>query len=141
MAIAARIEIVVRSTDIDVNGHVNNAKYVEYLEWGREEFYEQAGADHATLLAQDAITVTVNLNLNYRRECRQGEILVVETQPSRLGRTSFTVQQEIRAKDGSLAADAAVTIVVIDATTRRPRAVPEVLARLFAASDREVPAS
>ena len=30
-------EIVVRPTEVDVNGHVNNAKYVEYMEWGREE--------------------------------------------------------------------------------------------------------
>ena len=30
-------EIVVRPTEVDVNGHVNNTKYVEYMEWGREE--------------------------------------------------------------------------------------------------------
>jgi len=30
-------ETVVRPTEVDVNGHVNNAKYVEYMEWGREE--------------------------------------------------------------------------------------------------------
>ena len=34
------LEIVVRPTEVDVNGHVNNAKYVEYMEWGREEWYE-----------------------------------------------------------------------------------------------------
>ena len=39
----ASIELIVRSTEIDVNGHVNNAKYLEYLEWGREEWYEKAG--------------------------------------------------------------------------------------------------
>ena len=37
------LETVVRCTEIDVNGHVNNAKYVEYLEWGREEWYERRG--------------------------------------------------------------------------------------------------
>ena len=31
------LETVVRCTEIDVNGHVNNAKFVEYLEWGRED--------------------------------------------------------------------------------------------------------
>jgi acyl-CoA thioesterase FadM len=31
------VETVVRCTEIDVNGHVNNAKYVECLEWGRED--------------------------------------------------------------------------------------------------------
>jgi acyl-CoA thioesterase FadM len=31
------LETVVRCTDSDVNGHVKNAKCVEYLEWGRED--------------------------------------------------------------------------------------------------------
>jgi thioesterase III len=26
------LEIVVRPTEVDVNGHVNNAEYVEYME-------------------------------------------------------------------------------------------------------------
>lgn len=35
------IEIEVRPTEIDVMGHVNNAKYLEYMEWGREDWYNQ----------------------------------------------------------------------------------------------------
>jgi hypothetical protein len=31
------LEIVVRPTEVDVNGHVNDAKYVDCMEWGREE--------------------------------------------------------------------------------------------------------
>ena len=131
--IESSLEIVVRSTEIDVNGHVNNAKYVDYVEWGREAFYEQVGADYATLEGQGVITVTVNLTLNYRRECRQGEILRIITRPERLGRTSFVVRQEIKkAASGELAADATVTIVTIDAQNRRPIPVPEILAKLFA---------
>lgn len=37
------LETVVRCTEIDVNGHLNNAKFVEYLEWGREEWYDRNG--------------------------------------------------------------------------------------------------
>jgi len=129
------LEIVVRSTEIDVNGHVNNAKYVEYLEWGREAFYEQIGAHYAALEEQGVITVTVNLTLNYRRECRQGEALTILTRPERLGRTSFVVRQEIKkAASGELAADATVTIVTIDVQTRRPVPVPELLVKLFTSS-------
>ena len=28
------LEIVVRPTEVDVNGRGNNAKYVDYMEWG-----------------------------------------------------------------------------------------------------------
>lgn len=125
----SEIQIVVRSTEIDVNGHVNNAKYVEYLEWGREDWYERIGLPYERLLKLRAITVTVNLNVNYRRECRQGELLTVATKPERLGRSSFVVRQEIRNQVGEVVADAVVTTVTIDPATRRSRAVPDALAR------------
>jgi YbgC/YbaW family acyl-CoA thioester hydrolase len=122
------LEIVVRSTEIDSNGHVNNAKYVEYLEWGREDWYERNGLPNDRLLALGAVTVTVNIDLNFRRECRQGEALVVTTRQERLGRSSFAFRQEIRNQEGALAADAVVTLVTIDAATRKSRMVPEELA-------------
>jgi YbgC/YbaW family acyl-CoA thioester hydrolase len=122
------LEIVVRPTEIDVNGHVNNAKFVEYLEWGREEWYDLNGLTYDRLAAMGALTVTVNVNLNFRRECRQGEILAIVTRPDRLGRTSFAFRQEIRKQDGHVAADAVVTLVTIDPASRKPRPVPEELA-------------
>jgi YbgC/YbaW family acyl-CoA thioester hydrolase len=122
------LEIVVRPTEIDVNGHVNNAKYVEYLEWGREEWYEQNGLPYDRLFELGAVTVTVNLNLNFRKECRQGEVLVILTRPERLGRTSFALRQEIRKRTGEVAADAVITIVTIDPATRTSRPVPDELA-------------
>lgn len=127
------LDIIVRSTEIDVNGHVNNAKYVEYLEWGREDWYERIGMSYDRLLALGAVTVAVNLNLNYRRECRQGESLTITTRPDRLGRTSFVVAQTIRNREGDIVADALVTIVTIDPTTRKSRPVPEEMTEAFPA--------
>ena len=125
------LEIVVRSTEIDVNNHVNNSKYVEYLEWGREDWYERVGLPYERLLALGAITVAVNISLNFRRECKQGDILIITTRLERLGRTSFTLNQEIHRREGILVADALVTIVTIDPTTRKSRLVPQELAAPF----------
>jgi len=127
------LDIVVRSTEIDVNAHVNNAKFVEYLEWGREEWYDRNDLQYDRLKAMGATTVTVNVNVNYRSECRQGEVLTIATRPERLGRTSFTFRQEIRKADGAVAVDATVTLVTIDPETRRPRVVPEELAAALTA--------
>src|SRR5271157_5430712 len=121
------LEIVVRPTEVDVNGHVNNAKYVDCMEWGREEWYERQELPYARLFALGAGTVTANLNLNFRRECRQGEFLVITTRPERLGRTSFALHQEIRKRDGTLAAGL-ITLVTIDPATRKSRPVPDELA-------------
>jgi YbgC/YbaW family acyl-CoA thioester hydrolase len=89
------LAVIVRSTEIDVNGHVNNAKYLEYLEWGREDFYERAKLPYDALYAQGVVTVTVNINVNYRKEARQGDNLFVLTRPLRVGRTSFCIEQQI----------------------------------------------
>lgn len=134
---ADTLEIVVRSTEIDVNGHVNNAKYAEYLEWGREEWYDTNGFAYDTLQKLGAATVTVNLNLNYRREAGQGDALQVITKPLRIGRTSFAFRQEIVRKDGTVVADAVVTLVTIDPSTRKSRPLPESFARALRAGGAE----
>ena len=127
------LEIVVRCTEIDVNGHVNNAKYVEYLEWGREEWYDRQGFPYDRLLELGVITVVVNLNLNYRQPCHQGDQLRVVTWPKRHGRTSFVVGQRIERADGTIAADGVVTLVTVDPDTFRAIPLPEEFARLFPA--------
>ncbi|WP_047152012.1 acyl-CoA thioesterase [Aneurinibacillus tyrosinisolvens] len=127
----ASLEIVVRSTEIDVNGHVNNAKYLEYLEWGREEWYEQAHLDYDTFDAMGIQTVTVNITINYRKECRQNDRLTITTSPEKLGRTSYVLKQEIHNQDGVPVADALVTSVTMDSETRTARPVPAELARIF----------
>ncbi|MHB1683491.1 MAG: acyl-CoA thioesterase [Bacilli bacterium] len=128
----SRVSLIVRSTAIDVNGHVNNAKYLEYIEWGREAFYEQAGLSYETLLQQGVITVSVNININYRREAKQNDELTVITRPGRIGRSSFTMEQTLlRERDDALIADASVTLVTVDAVTRASVPVPATLQRLF----------
>ncbi|MFC4620059.1 acyl-CoA thioesterase [Camelliibacillus cellulosilyticus] len=125
------LEVIVRSTEIDVNGHVNNAKYLEYLEWGREEWYERNGLTYQAFLEMGIQTVTVNININYRKECTQGDQLTIQTTPERIGRTSYVLRQEIVNQNGDLCADALVTSVTMDAESRKSRAVPEQLRRLF----------
>ncbi len=125
------LDIVVRCTEIDVNGHVNNARYVEYLEWGREEWYDCHGFTYDRLQEMNAVTVVVNINLNLRQPCRQGDRLRIITWPERRGRTSFVLGQRIVREDGAVAADALVTLVLIDPTTSRSRPLPEEFGRLF----------
>lgn len=127
-----KLAIVVRSTEIDVNGHVNNAKYLEYLEWGREEWYETCALSYETFGELGIQTVTVNININYRKECKQGEHLTVSCRPERMGRSSYVLQQEIRNQQGELCADALVTSVTMDSITRTSREAPAELRKYFA---------
>ncbi len=127
------LETVVRCTETDVNGHLNNAKFVEYLEWGREEWYESHGFAYDRLEELGAITVVVNINLNYRQPCHQGDRLRIVTSPQRRGGRSFALTQRIEKSDGTVAADGVVTIVTVDPDTRRAVPLPVELAELFLA--------
>jgi thioesterase III len=129
------LEAVVRCTEIDVNGHVNNAKYVEYLEWGREEWYDRHGFAYDRLKGLGAITVVANINLNFRQPCHQGDRLRIVTWPQRRGHTSLALAQRIERSDGTVVADGVVTLVTVDPDSRRARPLPEEFARLFPARD------
>ncbi|MDQ0902609.1 MULTISPECIES: thioesterase family protein [unclassified Paenibacillus] len=127
----SKLDIIVRSTEIDVNGHVNNAKYLEYLEWGREKWYEQSQLSYETFGTMGIQTVTVNITINYKKECKQGDHLTVTCRPEKMGRSSYMLKQEIFNKQGDLCADALVTSVTMDSTTRKSREAPEALRKHF----------
>jgi thioesterase III len=129
------LEIVARWTELDVNGHVNNVKYLEYLEWGRHEWCDRHGFDYDRLKNLGVIAVVVNVNLNYRQPCHQGDRLRVVTWPRGRGRTSFTVEHRIERADGTAAAEGVITLVTVDPHTRRAVPLPEEFARLLPARD------
>ncbi len=122
------IEIPVRSTEVDFLGHVNNAKYLEYMEWGREDWIKQAGYSFDDLYNRGIGTVTVNINIDYLGECYKGDILEVKTRPVKLGNTSIVVEQAIYKKDsGKKVSKAHVTVVFIDMETRKSMPIPAFL--------------
>ncbi|EFM12526.1 thioesterase superfamily protein [Paenibacillus curdlanolyticus YK9] len=125
------LDLIVRSTEIDVNGHVNNAKYLEYLEWGREEWYDANALHYDVFKTLGVQTVTVNINISYRKECRQGDRLIVTTEPQSIGRSSYVLKQEIVNEHGELCADALVTSVTMNIETRKSHAVPDALRARF----------
>ena len=131
--IKTETDIIVRSTEIDGLGHVNNAKYLEYLEWGRIDWYDEAAKDHFDPERFGLQTVVVSITINFRKECRQGDRLTVVTQPEKVGGKSFVLKQEIVRRDsGEVCADATITSVLMDKTSRRSVEVPDGFRTLFA---------
>ncbi|MCL6453514.1 MAG: acyl-CoA thioesterase [Alicyclobacillus sp.] len=133
-SLVSTIEITVRSTEIDVNGHVNNAKYLEYLEWGREDWYEQRGFTYEVLRDAGYITVLVHIGVDYRREAFQNDRLRIQTHLSAVGNSSITMRQIIDNQSGGRVVDAEAVIVTIDPVTRKPVPVPDSIRRLLASS-------
>ena len=113
------MEIKVRGYHIDVFGHVNNARYLEFLEEARWAAFE-AKADLLTLATQGLAFNVVNININYRRPAVINETLLIETHIKHLGRRSGVIRQAVKLKGAdTLIADADVTFVIFDQHQQR----------------------
>ncbi|UFJ41225.1 acyl-CoA thioesterase [Brevibacillus humidisoli] len=125
-------ETIVRSTEVDMIGHLNNAKYLEYMEWGRVDWMGQAGLSLQEIQGRGILPVVVNINVNYRKEVLLGERIKVVSRPLRCGGKSFVIRHELFNQAGVMVCDADATMVMIDAKTRRATVPPEEISRLYA---------
>ncbi len=116
------IEIKVRGYHLDLFRHVNNARYLEFLEEARWSFLESKG--NLELLQGDSYSfAVVNISINYRRAAYMGEILRIATSVKSIGARSCVMHQIVTLKDSdTVIADADVTFVIVD--TRTEKAAP-----------------
>lgn len=113
------IKIKVRGYHLDIYGHVNNARYLEFLEEARWNYFEQNNALEVFAERQLAF-VLVNININYRRPGLPDDLLKIHTHIRRIGNKSCIVEQKIFL-DGSniIIADATVTFALMDMNTNK----------------------
>ncbi len=121
------IEIMVRSTEIDINGHVNNAKYLEYLEWGREDWFEQRGLFYNVLKEAGIVTVVAHVSADYTEAAVQNDKLRIFTELKSIGNTSFVMKQWIKNQRDELVLKAEFIMVTIHPETHKKVRVPDVI--------------
>lgn len=111
--------IKVRGYHLDMFRHVNNARYLEFLEEGRWAYFD---ANPQFFYRLRGVTFfVVNININYRRPASLGDMLDVQTRLSKIGNNSGVLRQEIyNAKTEDLIVDADITFVIADAKTQIP---------------------
>ena len=110
-------EIKVRGYHIDVYSHVNNARYLEFMEEARWLIIEEY-IGLKRMEAKEVIFAVVNININYRRPASLGDILELYLGLSRISSKSAVFHQEIRLKGtDTVIADAEVTFVFADINT------------------------
>jgi thioesterase-3 len=113
------IDIKVRGYHLDGFGHVNNARYLEFLEEARWAAFEEK-VDLQQWAGRGYMFTVVNININYRRPAYINEVLHIETSIAKLGRRSGVVRQEISLQGtDNRVADADVTFVLFDTRQQR----------------------
>jgi acyl-CoA thioester hydrolase len=125
-----RVEVVVRFADTDAMAHVNNATYLTYVEVARidwwtaltgESLERESGRPDGLILAEAEIA--------FRSPVVFGEMVTIETRPTRIGRTSLGLDHRVTAAapggPARLAAVCRSVLVRYDYEAEAPVAWPE----------------
>lgn len=128
------LPIQVRWGDLDAMGHVNNAKYLTYMEQARIHYINDLGLWDGHNTRRGMIMARVELDYKFPLTLA-GEV-VVYTRTSRLGNKSLdTEQQIVRYLDGEarVAAAAKITLVVYDYDRGQSAPIPDRWREVFIA--------
>jgi thioesterase-3 len=125
------IEIKVRGYHLDIFGHVNNARYLEFLEEARWSIIEER-IQLDSLFGKGYLFVVVNININYRRPAFLNQIIRIETLLKSMETHSGILNQVVKLKDNdTVVADAEVTFVILDSKTQKPLKIEGELEQLL----------
>jgi thioesterase-3 len=104
---------------LDMYGHVNNARYLEFLETARWEFIERK-MTLSDLEKLGIAFVVVNININYRRPAFLGQELEIHSAMTQISGKSAHMHQKIYQSDTQkLIVDADIKFVIIDNNTQK----------------------
>ncbi|MFI6647113.1 acyl-CoA thioesterase [Streptomyces sp. NPDC050529] len=113
------VDVTVRGYELDTQGHLNQAVYLQYAEHARWELLRAAGLPQEKLLADGVGPVALEVTVKFRRELRGGERVRVSCRFDYGQGKTFTIAQQILKEDGTVAAEITGVAGILDLTTRR----------------------
>ena len=103
----------VRTYECDSYGHVNNANYLNYLEFARYEFLKDAGFDYQAMIEAGYGVFVARIEIDYKKPAVTDDKLLIKSWPIKKGAVSGVLVQEIWRGEELLVA-AKVTWVFVD---------------------------
>ncbi len=107
------IEMDVRAFECDIQGIVNNANYLHYLEHARHKLMNSVGLSFADLHARGIDLVAARMNLQYKAPLKSEDTFRVETTMAKRGLRYVFFHRITRVPDGKLCFVATVDIVCV----------------------------
>lgn len=132
ISLESSIKLLVGSSDIDANNHLNNKVYMMFFEWGRKDFYSQTGDIYQHLKNEGISHTLVNISINFIKEIKVGEELKLSTSLEKLGEKSYTLKQVIFNSNGTIVCKAEATSVFFNLDNRKSIVIPDRIRTLFA---------
>ena len=121
----------VRDYELDSQGIVNNATYINYLEQARSEYVRSLGVDFDEYYKAGYIFVVAGIDIEYRAPLRMQCQFCVSAKIVHYGDKRIQVAQEIRSRpDNKLVAKATVRVACVDYKTGKS-SIPVQLEKLL----------
>ena len=109
------LTLQVRDYECDLQGVVNNAVYMNYLEHARHEFLKSRGIDFAEVTRRGVHLVIVRAEMDFKASLTSGDSFEVRTRYQQESRLRFVFYQEIfRQSDQALMLSAAMTATALN---------------------------
>ena len=116
-----RMPIPLRWSDMDAFNHVNNARYLTFLEQARIDWFETIDEPWVT---EHSAPVVASATLNFKRPIEDPASVFVELFTEKLGNSSVVIGHRIVDADGGLHCDGSVVAVWIDRHSGKPTPLP-----------------
>lgn len=107
------VRFAVREYEIDSQGVVNHAVYVNYLEHARSFFLRAHGFEYARLVEQGLHLMVSHMSLDFRDALRPGDEIIVQLKATRHGAKLHFQQSILRAADQKLCVTATTHIICV----------------------------
>ena len=124
-------KFTVPADSLDENGHVNNVRFVQWMQDAAVRHYESLGGISLSQ-AVGATWVVRSHNIEYLRPAFAGDCIQVRTWVVNIHRVrSLRRYRFIRVADGKLLVKAETDWIFVNATSGAPMAVPEQILHIF----------
>ncbi len=127
---AYRLDFKVRDYECDLEGIVNNAVYMNYLEHTRHEYFHTIGVDFSELAKNGVNLIVIRAEMDYKSSLRSGDSFWVGLRTERESRLKFVFVQDIyRAGDDRPVMKARITGTAVNEKGRP--FIPDEVERAF----------
>lgn len=114
---------VVRTYECDGYNHVNNAVYLNFLEFGRMEFLRAISFDYKGIIEAGYYLYVTHIDIYYKASAVLDDELYISVEPVKLGKISGEFYQAITKTDGTVCAEAKVSWACVN-KEGRPSKIP-----------------
>jgi acyl-CoA thioester hydrolase len=121
----------VRTFECDSYGHVNNATYLNYLEYARMEALEKKGITLPLLKNSGYMVIIKKVEIEYKYPASIGEILKIKTWLKDHRNTSGTFRQEVSREFDNRQVAIADVLWVFTNLEGRPIPIPKIIQEAF----------